>query len=159
MAIRILLVLFVLLVFASASPARTSASAYQLTAVGSLNTTGATFRHLWYTNGTLTFSGIAPAGETVTATIDGSAATAVADASGNWSHPVSLSEGDHTVVFAAGGSNFADFTLTIGPAPEGIGELKTSDTPTAGAVAPTLAFLSLGFLLTTSGLFLHRRLA
>lgn len=135
------------------------ASAYQLTAVGSLNTTGSSFSHLWYTNGNLTFTGIAPASTAVDATIDGVAVSVPADASGNWSHPVSLAAGDHTITFAAAGTNFANFTLTIGEAPEGIGALQASDTPTAGSATPTFLIFGLASLLLIFGLKLFRTAA
>jgi len=154
---HILIRLISIVTFILLSVASVYASAYQLTTVGSLNTTGAVISHLWYTNGNLTFTGVAPAGEVVTATIDGASASVTADSSGNWNHPVSLAAGDHSVAFAAAGTSFISFTLTIGEAPEGIGELKVSDTPTAGNITPTLAILSSGLILSASGFLLRSR--
>jgi hypothetical protein len=153
---RLLLLFFSVTLSLCLSVTLIHASAYQLTAIGSLSTTGASFSHIWYTNGNLTFTGIAPAATTVDATIDGAATTVTADASGNWSHPVALAAGDHTVTFAAAGTNFANFTLTIGEAPEGIGALQTSETPTAGSATPTIIIASIAGLMLLFGLKLLR---
>lgn len=134
------------------------ASGFQLKTVGALNVDGVTYKHLWYTNGQLTFAGIALANAQVTATIDGSTSTVTANSSGNWSHATTLSDGDHQVSFTSNGSTIA-FTLTIGEEiPEGVGGLPTAETPTVGMITPTIITLFSGILLVISPLLLRKRL-
>lgn len=146
--------LFVLLAAAlfSLSPlylsSRVSASGFTLRKVGSLNVDGVVYSHLWYTNGSVAFSGGTLPNEIVTATVDGAAATTTADASGNWSYATTLAAGDHSVSFSSIASTVS-FTLTIGALPEGVGGLPTATAPTVGNTTPTLILLALGGLFVT----------
>lgn len=139
----------ILLLFSFVS--KTSASGFALKTVGALNVDGITYKQLWYTNGNLSFTGIALANTQVTATIDSTSNNVTSDSSGNWSYGATLANGDHQVSFSSGGSSI-DFTLTIGQVPEGIGSLPTTQTPTVGIITPTILLLSLGVLLVFSPL-------
>src|SRR5688572_26977896 len=65
-----------------------------LTHIGSLNTTSE-YGHWWYTGANPTLLGQTTASGSVTVTIDSVSQTVTADEQGNWSHPTSISSGDH----------------------------------------------------------------
>lgn len=138
-------------------PLNVIASGFQLKTIGNLNVDGVTLNHIWYTNGNVTFTGIALENAQVMATIDGTSETVNADASGNWSYTASLLNGDHQVSFTSNESTLS-FTLTIGEAPADVGSLPTTETPTVGIVTPTIALISLGILLTSFSFVLRKRL-
>lgn len=147
-----LLILFLLVV-----PSIILASGFQLKTVGTLNIDGVTYKHLWYTNGNVSFTGIALTNAQVTATIDGASKTITADSSGNWRYSTTLSDGDHQVSFVSNESTIS-FTLTIGKEiPEGVSTLPTAETPTVGTVTPTIAILLSGILLFLSPVLLRKR--
>lgn len=131
------------------------ASGFQLKTVGALNVDGVTLNHIWYSNGNVTFSGIALGNAQVTAVIDGASATTTADSSGNWSYSTTLSDGDHQIGFTCNGSTIS-FTLTIGTPPADIGGLPTAATPTVGIVTPTIIILSLGLIFIFSPFLLRK---
>lgn len=137
-------------------PSLVSASGFTLRTVGSLNVDGLVYSHLWYTNGSVTFTGGSLPNEVVTATIDGSAATATADATGNWSYATTLAAGDHSVSFSSIASTVS-FTLTIGALPDGVGGLPTATAPTVGNIGPTALILVIGIGLVATPLILLRR--
>jgi hypothetical protein len=137
------------------SPLPILASGFQLKTVGVMDVDGVTYDHLWYTGGNVTFTGIALADASVTATIDGTGSSVTADSSGNWSYSTSLAAGDHTVSFTSNESTIS-FTLTIGEVPAGVGGLPTATTPTAGTITPTLLVIGSGLTLFFLPLFLRR---
>ena len=147
----------ILILFLSFLPSNISASGFQLKTIGTMNVEGVTINHLWYTNGNVTFTGIALENTQVTATIDGTNETITADSSGNWSYVATLSDGDHQVCFTANESSVS-FTLTIGETPVDVGSLPTSETPTVGTTTPTIITLISGTLLVFSSLLLKRKL-
>jgi hypothetical protein len=151
---RILLIFLIALFFLF--PQNLSAAGFQLKTVGGMNVDGVTYNQLWYTNTNVTFTGTALQNATVTATINGAAGTAIADASGNWSYTATLNQGDNTVSFESGGSNIS-FTLTIGTVPEGVGGLTTAQTPTVGTTTPTFILIFSGILFLSSAVFLLRK--
>lgn len=116
---------------------------------------GVTYDHLWYSSGSVTFTGIALASAEVTATIDSASETATADTTGNWSYSTTLADGDHVVSFTSNESTIS-FTLTIGEVPADVGSLPTAETPTAGVVTPTIILGSLGLALVFFPLLLRR---
>ena len=124
-------------------PSLAFASGFTVRTVGSLNVDGLVYSHLWYTNGTVTFTGGSLPNETVTATVDGASATTTADATGNWSYTTTLASGDHSISFSSIASTVS-FTLTIGALPEGVGGLPTVTAPTVGNAIPTILLLTLG---------------
>jgi hypothetical protein len=146
------------LVFLFLLPVMAFASGFQLKTLGTLNVDGVTYKQLWYTNGNVTFTGISPAGSVVSATIDGTTATATVDAAGNWTYTANLTEGDHAVAFSSSAGSLS-FTLTIGPVPEGVGQLTPSELPTVGSPLPAvLAMTAGGLLVFLGGNLLYRRL-
>ena len=161
-------ILGLLVVLMLTFPVGVLAQTLQLNRIGSMDVSGVSYDHWWYTNTSVTFTGIADANATVTATIDGTAGSATADASGNWSYAATLTEGeDHAVSFASGGSTIS-LTLTIGPVPADVGTATTTTTttttttatssalPEAGVSWVTLLILMTGGVLVTSGLFLRK---
>ena len=141
MRFRLPIFFSLLILFLLAFPSIILASGFQLKTVGALNVDGVSYKHLWYTNSQLTFTGITLANAQITATIDGSTSTVTANSSGNWSFAATLSGGDHQVSFTSNGSTIA-FTLTIGKEiPAGVGGLPTAETPTVGTVTPTIITL------------------
>ena len=125
------------------SPLSVLASGFQLKTVGVMNVDGVTYDHLWYTSESVTFTGIALADASVEATIDGTASSVTADASGNWSYSTSLTAGDHAVSFTSNESTIS-FTLTIGEVPAEVGALPAATTPTAGTAGPTMILFLVG---------------
>jgi len=154
MRFRLPVLLSFLILFLLPSPLY--AAGFQLKTVGALNVEGVTYDHLWYTNGNVTFTGIALANAQVTATIDSTSNTISTDSSGNWSYTTSLTNGDHQVSFASGESTIS-FTLTIGEVPANVGSLPTAETPTVGIITPTIASLFLGILFVSTPLFLRKK--
>lgn len=149
----IFLLIAILLLF---FPQPLFAAGFQLKTVGALSVEGVTYTQLWYSNGSVTFTGIALENAQVTATIDGTSETVTADASGNWSYTANLTDGDHQVSFASNESTIS-FTLTIGSVPETVGSLPTAETPTVGTVTPTIVFLFLGTFLLSSAIFFLKK--
>jgi len=132
--LRIIVLFLLLLIF----PQIALAGTFSLKTIGALNVDGVSYKHYWYTNGNLTFSGSSLENAQITATIDGTSQTITADSSGNWSHHVSLADGDHDISFTSNGSTIT-FVLTIGEnIPENVGAISTPETPTVGTILPTL---------------------
>lgn len=152
---RLLLNTLLFLIVFFLFPQPVLASGFQVKTVGALNIEGVTYKQLWYTNGNLTFTGIALQNAQVTAAIDGDNQTVNADSLGNWSFSTILAGGDHQISFSSGGSAVA-FTLTIGEAPADIGSLPTAATPAVGTVTPTFLLLFWGMVLTLSPVFLKK---
>lgn len=151
---RLLLNTLLFLIVFFLFPQPVLASGFQVKTVGALNVEGITYKQLWYSNGNLTFSGIALQNAQVTAAIDGTGQTVNADSSGNWSFSTTLAGGDHQISFSSGGSTVA-FTLTIGEIPADIGSLPTATTPAVGTTAPTFLLLFLGMSLFASPFILR----
>jgi hypothetical protein len=145
-----ILTTFLLITFAT----NTLASGFYLKSIGTLDVSSTSYDHYWYTSINPNLSGLSPANATVTITIDSQAFSAQADANGNWNYQTSIGEGDHSIKLSTPASSDYNFTLTIGPTPEGVGSLQSSDTPVAGVSSPTfilllsgISFLSLPYLL------------
>ena len=133
------------------------ASGFQLKTIGALDVDGVTTNHIWYTNGNITFTGIAIPNSEIEVSVDGTIQKINADSSGNWIFRASLAEGDHNLVFTSGGSSISK-TLTVGNVPENIGSLPKASTPTVGNIYPTMILLLLGggFFLPLPFLFLKK---
>lgn len=142
--LSVLIFILAFLLFASSS----FASGFYLKTIGALDVEGGIYSQIWYTSENVTFKGVAPAGNSVTAVINGASNTVTADANGNWSYSTSLNQGDNSVSFTTEGANNLSFTLTIGEVPEGVGEIPKAETPSAGVGYPTI------FLLTGGSAFL-----
>lgn len=147
---RFLLVVFLLLSFFFLPSQAAYSSGFYLKKIGALEVEGISYKHLWYTNPSLTFVGAGIAGATVTADINGTSQNVVVDSEGNWSLSTVLNEGDNSINFSSNGSAIS-FTLTIGEAIEGVGGLPQSATPVAGSTLPTILFLVIGGTLTLAG--------
>jgi len=124
------------------------ASGFNLTSIGSVDTSGRQISHWWYSGSTPVLTGEAPSGSTVTISIDGSEGTVVADGNNDWTYsPGALSAGDHNVVITNNGSTIS-FTLTMGA--ENVdwdavnSAAGTSTLPTVGVVFPTVLLSSSG---------------
>lgn len=124
------------------------ASGFNLTSIGSVDTSGRQISHWWYSGSTPVLTGEAPSGSTVTISIDGSEGTVVADGNNDWTYsPGTLSAGDHNVVITNNGSTIS-FTLTMGA--ENVdwdavnSAAGTSTLPTVGVVFPTVLLSSSG---------------
>ncbi len=150
LAILSFLLIFLLL------PKPLFSAGFQLKTVGALNVEGTTYKHLWYTNNRVTFTGTALQNATVVATINGTSETITADSSGNWSYTANLNQGDNSVSFESDGGTIS-FTLTIGEVPENVGPIPQAETPTVGIITPTMTFLFLGVLLISSGYFFYKK--
>lgn len=123
-------------------------SGFQLKTIGTLDMDGVTYNHIWYSNGNCLITGITQPNSTVTLKIDQEAPqSATADAQGNWSFQVSLSQGDHTLTFTDSSGAVITKTLTIGNIPSNIGTLPKAETPTVGFFTPTILLSLIGFLL------------
>ena len=139
-----LFIFFALIAVSSATGLkRVHASGFTVRTVGGLNVDGLVYTHLWYTKGAVTFTGGTLPNEVVTATVDGTAATATAAETGNWTFSTTLTEGDHTISLSSIASTVS-FTLTIGPVPSGVGGLPTATAPTVGNAMPTFLLLLVG---------------
>lgn len=132
------------IVFFFISTSSSAASGFYLKTIGALDVEGGVYSQIWYTSENVTFTGIAPAGNSVTATVNGTSETATADANGFWSYTTTLNQGDNSVSFTTQGANPLSFTLTIGQVPEGVGEIPKAETPSAGVSYPTLFLLAGG---------------
>ena len=100
-----------------------------------------------------TIPGVTTASASVSGTVSTQTLAATADASGNWSWtPAADLSGDNPVTITSG-STTVSFTLTIGSVPESIATAAGSTLAPAGSIAPTLAILGFGVLLTTFGLW------
>lgn len=147
----------IIITFLLIFPISILAAGFQLTAIGGLDMTGVTYDQIWYTSGSVTFTGTSTAGSEVTAAIDGTSETVTADGAGNWSYSTTLADGDHSVSFSSDAGS-KSLTLTIGESlPDGVGGLPTSETPVAGTTTPTILLFSTGILLITTPLLLKRR--
>ena len=144
------MVVFVLL---SVVGAKTSlASGFNLKSIGSVSTDGQQISHWWYTASSPTLVGEAPAGSTVTISVDGTETSVTADSNNAWSYNTgALSGGDHSVSIVNNGSTIS-FTLTIGGENidwEAVNSGTSETLPTVGIIMPTLLLSSggLGLLL------------
>jgi hypothetical protein len=138
-------------------PSAAAAAGLTLSSVGNYNPPADVPSQIWYTNTTITFTGTATAGSTVTATIDGVSEAAAVDSAGNWSYTKTFTAEDHQVTLASD-SETISFTLTAGQTvPSDYSGSTASGTPTAGFVSPTLIFAISGTLLAVIGLVLTRK--
>ena len=140
--------IFFLIVFISLYSGKSVlAGGFNLKSIGSVDTSGRQISHWWYTGSIATMKGEAGAGETVTISIDGTEATATADAEGNWTYiPTALDGGNHEVVLTSGGSTIS-FTLTMGVDNVDWDAVKSGDAqalPAAGVLFPTLGLTTIG---------------
>ena len=124
------------------------ASGFNLKSIGSVNTDGRQISHWWYSGTDVVFNGEAPAGSTVTVSVDGNEGTAISDSNNNWSYEVgALAGGDHTIVITNNGSTM-NFTLTTGA--ENVNweavntEAGATTLPTVGVIIPTVVLSTLG---------------
>lgn len=138
-------------------PLTVLAAGFQLTGIGSLDITGVTYDQIWYTSGSVTFTGTSTASSEVTATIGDTSEIVTADADGNWTYSTSLADGDHSVSFSSDAGS-RSLTLTIGETlQDGVASVSASQTPVAGTITPTIFLFSTGLLLIVSPLLLKRR--
>ena len=126
----------------------TPAFAFTLDSIGSSTYTTQTITEWWYTGQNPTLSGTAAASSAISITIDSTAFSTTADASGNWTYtPTTLTTGDHTVSLTGDGQTVS-FTIHIGQnVPADLGTTSTSTgsaMPVSGSVSQTLAILGLG---------------
>jgi hypothetical protein len=134
-----------------ALPVEVLAGGFNLKSIGEVDTSGKQIRQWWYTGNKPVLRGEASPGEAVTITIDGTPVEIIADSSGNWNYavPSTLTDGDHKVELASGGSNIS-FALTIGV--DNVNwETVNKDgeaLPAAGNLMPTTVLLVLGLMLT-----------
>lgn len=141
----ILLILLLILFLLSAKTI--SAGGFSLKTVGALDVDGSSYKHFWYTDGSLNFTGSALQNAQITAIVDGQSSTLNADGSGNWSHFASLADGDHNISFSSAGSTIS-FVLTIGRnIPEDVGAIAKAETPTVGTVSYTVGLFLVGMVL------------
>lgn len=120
-----------------------SASGFALKSVGGIDVDNASYKRLWHTSSNITFLGIAPAGTSVIASIDGKEDTIIVNSDSSWSYTANLDVGDHSVSFSQD-TNLLSFILTIGSdVPAGIGMPPKHKIPAVGTTLPTiLIFLS-----------------
>ena len=123
------------------------ASGFNIKSIGSVNTSGQQLSHWWYTNSSPTFVGEAPAGSSVSISIDGTETSVTADGSNSWNYTSgSLSDGDHTIIVSNNGSE-VNFTLTIGSANvnwDAVNSGSSETLPTVGIIIPTILLSSTG---------------
>jgi hypothetical protein len=140
-------VFFWLIMFTLLSVKVSLASGFNLKSIGSVNTDGQQISHWWYTASSPTFIGEAPAGSTVTISIDEVDASVTADASNAWSYNSgSLTGGDHSVSISNNGSTIS-FTLTIGSENvdwDAVNSGTSETLPTVGIIMPTVLLSSTG---------------
>lgn len=143
-----LLVLLCFLGLAIVFNGKVLASGFNLKSIGPVNTDGRQISHWWYSGTNVVFNGEAPAGSTVTVSVDGDEGTAVSDSNNNWSYAAgALAGGDHTVVISNNGSTI-NFTLTTGA--ENVNweavnaEAGATTLPTVGVIMPTVVLSTLG---------------
>jgi hypothetical protein len=141
-------VFFWLIVFGLLSVRVSWASGFNLKSIGSVDTSGRQISHWWYTSSSPTFIGEAPAGSTVTITIDGQETSVTADTNNDWSYTSgSLIGEDHSILLTNNGSTI-NFTLTIGS--ENVdwdavnADAETTTLPTVGIILPTVLLSSAG---------------
>jgi len=140
---------FVLIAFLiSFSGNKVLASGFNLTSIGSVDTSGRQISQWWYSGSTPVFTGEAPSGTTVTISIDGDENSITADEDNDWTYsPGALSTGDHSVVIINNGSTIS-FTLTMGA--ENVdwdavnSDASTETLPTVGVIFPTILLSSTG---------------
>ena len=123
------------------------ASGFNLKSIGSVDTSGRQISHWWYAGSVPVFTGEAPAGSTVTISVDGSEGSVTAGDSNDWSYsPGSLSSGDHSVVITNNGSTIS-FTLTMGVENvdwDAVNSGTSETLPTVGIIMPTILLSSTG---------------
>lgn len=137
------------------------ASGFNLKSIGSVDTSGRQISHWWYAGSVPVLTGEAPAGSTVTISVDGVEGSVTAGDSNDWSYsPGSLSDGDHSVVITNNGSTI-NFTLTMGK--ENVNweavnsSVNTSTLPTVGIILPTTLLSSVGLSLVALSRILAKR--
>jgi hypothetical protein len=137
-----------------------SASGFYIESIGQLQVGGTAYDHYWYTGANPVITGIAPASASVSVTVDGTASSVTADASGNWSYQSTIAEGDHTISLSTASiSTPYSFTLTIGATPDGVSGIDTATTPVAGVATPTLMLLVFGIGLLITPILLRKAIA
>lgn len=124
------------------------AGGFNLKSISQVDTSGRQISHWWYSGSSPIMKGEAMGGGTVTISIDGNQATATADSDGNWTYSsAALTDGDHTVILASGGSTI-NFTLTTGVNNvdyDAIGkDTGTTALPAAGVTFPTISLIIIG---------------
>lgn len=157
---RVFLSLLISIVFLFTFSTNILAGGFSLESIGALDLQGTTYSHYWYTGTNATLSGTAPANSAVTIGVDGTSSSLTADASGSWSHPLSLTAGDHTIALSAASVTPYTFTLTIGEPPADIGGITAPASPSAGVGYPTIILALAGvFLLGSSMIFARKAFA
>jgi len=135
------------------------ASGFQLTSIGSVDTTGLQYSEWWYQSPNPTLSGVTSSGGTVEVSVNGSVATVTADGNGEWTTTTSTPEGDHTITLTSNGSVIT-FTLHIGQTmPDNIATASgtgSSTQPVAGNATPTMLLVMSGIAALVFGLKLKR---
>ncbi len=133
---------------------RVWAAGFSVASIGSVSTNNQQLSHWWYTGNSPVFRGEAGPGADIIVDIDGSQAQIAADSAGNWVYSATgLSEGDHSISFASGGSTIA-FTLTIGTANVDWGAVEAGGSqtlPTVGIILPGIILMSGGTFLISLG--------
>ena len=130
----------------------TMAAGFSLTSIGTVTTNSQRISHWWYTGLSPVLSGEAPAGSTVTISIDGTESTTTSDSSGAWTYnPGALTAGDHAIILTNDGSTI-NFTLTLGSenvdwAAISSGSSESATLPATGVALPTVILLSSGGVL------------
>ena len=129
-------------------PLTVSAGGFYLTKIGAMDVEGTAYPKYWYSGNNISFIGVAPANAVVSVNVDGTAATATADATGNWSYATTLEDGEHAIVLSTEAVSPYSFTLAINQdMPEGIGGgADPTDMPVAGVGSFTLILFTLGVL-------------
>jgi len=124
------------------------ASGFNIKSIGAIDTSGLQLSHWWYTSSNPTIVGEAPAGSSVSISIDGTETSITADSGNIWTYTTgSLSEGDHTIVVGNNGA-IINFVLTIGANNvnwDAVAKTPSQTLPTVGIVLPTLLLSMSGF--------------
>ena len=146
------LLLVLVLLFTSRSVAL--AAGFSLTYIGALTTNGASYNHWWYTVASPTLKGTAVPSTAVVVTIDSTSTTVTSDASGNWTAPTTMANGDHQVSLVSEGSTIS-FTLTIGSTMPGNSATPSGNTaPATGSGTQTMLMALGSIIVVASGLYL-----
>lgn len=116
---------------------------FQLTKIGSMDTEGNKYSEWWYSGTNPTLMGTGTESSTVNIKVGENTYTANTDASGNWSQPLTLGQGDYNIQLSQG-SNTYSFTLHVGQSYPGTTNSNTTTSDTT-AVKQTTAVPVTGF--------------
>ena len=148
MKIKLFLVIGLLMILFNVGKNNVLASGFNIKSIGSINSNGLQLSHWWYTSSNPTIVGEAPAGSSVSISIDGTETTVTADSSDSWTYTTGrLSEGDHTIIVGNNGATI-NFVLTIGANNvnwDAVAKTPSQTLPTVGIVLPTLLLSMSGF--------------